>query len=498
MISVSSGRRAGSARTRERVRAAGLGARRLASAAVVSGLLAVGLAAGTGTAAADDLAGGQQDGATATLDGLDVHGTAVLHKKDAHGRTTDEQLDAGLFEMNVDGGGKLKTYGVDIDNPVQDEARYAETPWAQSSLGGNRNAGRILWILRHSYPQVDDLAALAGTAHSGALTARTAAAGTQVAIWRLSDGADVDATDPHAQRLADWLGAHARPDAEPRASLSLTPSAVSGKANERIGPVTVSTDADSVTVVPPADAAESGVRVTDARGRPVTKAKNGTELYFAPPLDGRPGQVKAGTAELSVQATTSVPVGRAFAGVSRSQTQILAGSSDSTVSASASGTWAPDAATATLTARKDCAKSGLDVTATNRGEGAFSFDIGQEHESVAAGKARTITLPVAEDQRYDVTVTGDHGFEQEFSGTLDCLTAGAAPRSGQDVTNLSAASAGGTAGSGTTDLASSGLAETGSSSATPVMAGIAIALVVVGGGVIFLVRTRKRAPQAGR
>jgi TQXA domain-containing protein len=464
--------------------------------AAVSGLLALGVVSGADTAMADEAGSQRPGGATAVLDGLDVHGGAVLHTKDAGGRSVDEQLDAGLFEMNVDGGGKLKTYCVDIDNPVQDEARYVETPWAQTSLGVNRGAGKILWILHHSYPQVDDLSALARAAHTGALTAQSAAAGTQVAIWRLSDGADVDAADPQAERLADWLGRHARTMAEPRASLGLTPNTVSGSAGQRVGPVTVSTDAGSVTVQPPADAAQSGVRVTDADGKPVTTAKNGSKLYFEAPGSTGPGGPDSGTARMTVQATVSVPVGRAFAGVNKSQTQILAGSSDSTVSATATGTWAPDGPEATLTGQKDCDKGGVDITATNRGEGVFRFDLGDETETVDPGKARTITVPVAEDQLYDFTVTGDHDFEQRFSGTLDCRTTSSAPESDQDVTNLSAASVGGPSGDDTTDLASSGLAETGSSSATPVVAGIAIALVVIGGGVIFVVRTRRSAPGA--
>ncbi|MGQ4514005.1 Cys-Gln thioester bond-forming surface protein [Streptomyces sp. DW26H14] len=490
-------RKPGSIRARKRARLAGRGTVRLASAAVVSGLLALGVVSGAGVAAADDSSPQHPGGATATLDGLDVHGGAVLHTKDAGGRSTDEQLDAGLFEMNVDGGGKLKTYCVDIDNPVQDEAKYVETPWAQTSLGANRDAGKILWILRHSYPQVDDLSALARSAHTGALTAQSAAAGTQVAIWRFSDGADVDATDPQAERLADWLTRHAGTVAEPRASLSLTPSAVSGQAGQPIGPVTVSTDADSVTVVPPADAAESGVRITDADGKPVTTARNGSKLYFEAPESTRPGAPDAGTAQMTVQATASVPVGRAFAGVNKSQTQILAGSSDSTVSATATGGWAPGGSAATLTAQKDCGKGGVDVTAANRGEGVFRFELGDEAETVAAGKAKTITVPVSEDQRYDFTVTGDHGFEQEFSGTLDCRTSSTTPQADQDVTSLDAASVGGPAGGDTTDLAGSGLAETGSSSATPMVAGVAIALVLIGGGVIFVLRTRRSASGAG-
>ncbi|MFD4814935.1 thioester domain-containing protein, partial [Streptomyces sp. NPDC058418] len=309
------------------------GAARLAAAVLVSGLVAMGSLAGAGAATADE-APQHQGGAAATLDGLKTYDGAVLH---TDGK--DQQLPAGLFEMTVDGGGKLKTYCIDIHNPTQDQAKYLETPWDQTSLGANQNAGKIRWILEHSYPQIDDLAALAGTAGTGPLTEKTAAAGTQVAIWRYSDNADVDASDPQAEKLADWLQQNAQDAAEPKASLTLEPGAVSGKAGEKLGPVTVRTDAASVTVTPPADAAASGVKVTDKDGKAVTTAVNGTELYFDVPAGASDG-----TASLGVQATTSVPVGRAFAGVTKSQTQILAGSSDSTVAATATANWAKQGA----------------------------------------------------------------------------------------------------------------------------------------------------------
>ncbi|MGC5413380.1 thioester domain-containing protein, partial [Streptomyces sp. DT225] len=78
---------------------------------------------------------------------------------------------------------------------TQDRAKYLETPWDQTSLGGNKDAGKILWVLQHSFPQVNDLSALAKAAGTGTLTEKTAAAGTQVAIWRFSDHVDVTAQD---------------------------------------------------------------------------------------------------------------------------------------------------------------------------------------------------------------------------------------------------------------------------------------------------------------
>ncbi|MGW2176504.1 LAETG motif-containing sortase-dependent surface protein [Streptomyces sp. NPDC001732] len=454
----------------------------LAASVVVSGLVVAGALVGAGSAVADETPQ-HQGGAAAVLDGLKTYDRAVLH---ADGK--NQELPAGLFEMTVDGGGKLKTYCIDIHNPTQDQAKYLETPWDQTSLNTNKNAGKIRWILEHSYPQVDDLAALAKAAGTGPLTERTAAAGTQVAIWRYSDNVDVDATDSQAEKLADWLEKSAVDQAEPKASLALDPAAVSGKSGEKLGPITVRTNAGQVSVTPPADAA-SGVKVTDKSGKPVTTAANGAELYFDVPAG-----TADGTASLTVQATTSVPVGRAFAGVTKSQTMILAGSSESTVSATATGTWAKKGAIPAVSAKKNCAKGGVDVTASNEGDEAFTFELAGLKHTIEAGKSETITVPVAEDQAYDFTITGPGGFSKTFKGVLDCKTSGSTTGGTETQTGgdkPAPATSGGSATGGSGDLA-----ETGGSSATPVIAGVAIVLVVVGGGAVFLLRKRKTQASA--
>lgn len=442
---------------------------------------------GAGSAVADE-APQHQGGAAAVLDGLKTYDRAVLH---ADGK--NQQLPAGVFEMTVDGGGKLKTYCIDIHNPTQDRAKYLETPWGQTSLGANKNAGKIRWILEHSYPKVDNLAALAEEAGTGPLTEKTAAAGTQVAIWRYSDNVDVEATDAAAEKLADWLEKSAVDQAEPKASLVLEPAAVSGKSGERLGPVTVRTNAGQATVTPPVDAA-SGVKVTDKGGKPLTSVVNGGELYFDVPAG-----TADGSASLTVQATTSVPVGRAFASATKSQTMILAGSSDSTVSATATATWAKQGAIPAVSAEKNCAKGGVDVTASNKGDEAFTFELAGKKHTVEAGKSETVTVPVAEDQAYDITVTGPDGFSKTFKGVLDCKTSssgtGGAGGNGGHEPQTEGRPAPATSGGGSTGSAGD-LAETGGSSATPVIAGVAIALVVVGGGAVFLLRKRKAQPSA--
>ncbi|WP_217549669.1 Cys-Gln thioester bond-forming surface protein [Streptomyces sp. GbtcB6] len=448
---------------------------RLAAAALVSGLVAAAALTGAGRAAADDGTAASQSGATATMSGLKTYGEAVVH-----GDSGDEQVAAGLFEMSVDGGGTLQTYCVDLHNPTQRDAKYHETAWSGTSLGANKKAGNIRWILQNSYPQVNDLAALAREAGVGSLSEQDAAAGTQVAIWRYSDGADVDAVDPQAEKLADYLEKNARGQNEPQASLTLSPPAVSGRPGVLLGPVTVHTNARTVTVIPPSDAALSGVRITDKAGKPVTTAQNGSELYFRVPDDAADG-----SAELAVQASTTVPVGRAFTSDSRSQTQILAGSSESTVTATANATWAGQGAIPALSAEKNCASGGVDITAANTGDKPFTFELVSTEYSIPAHTSRTVTIPLQEDQPYDFTITGPNGLERRFTGVLDCKTQGTdAGLTTQTLSEPSPASVGGTA-------ADVNLAATGGDSATGVITGVAIGLVVIGGAVLVILRQRE-------
>ncbi|MFD8396242.1 TQXA domain-containing protein [Streptomyces sp. NPDC059680] len=464
------------------------GAGRLAAATTVTGLVAAGVLSGAGTAVADGTDGTPQTqgGATAAINGLKTYGEAVIHQDGG-----DQRVEAGLFEMSVDGGGTLQTYCVDLHNSTQRDALYQETPWSGTSLGGNKDAGRIRWILQNSYPQVNDLAALARRAGAGTLTEQDAAAGTQVAIWRYSDHAKVGAVDPHAEKLADYLQKSARDLGEPQASLTLDPPAVSGRPGDVLGPVTVHTNAGTVTVSPPPDAAMSGVRITDKTGKVITSAQDGTKLYFDIPEDasGDPSHAldsEGGTAQLTVQASTTVPVGRAFASDSRSQTQILAGSSESTVSATATATWAAEGAIPAVSARRDCAKGALDIFVANKGDKPFTFELmGAEH-TIPAGTSRTVTVPLQEDQAYDFTITGPHGFSHRFTGVLDCKTQGAITTESARIHNApSPASVGGTTAPDTN------LAETGGSEITPLIAGVAIGFVVIGGAVLVALRKRE-------
>ncbi|MGW7457878.1 thioester domain-containing protein [Streptomyces sp. NPDC054797] len=369
-------------------------------------LLAAALTAAPGAMAAADsdaVAARSPEGASAVLDGLKTYGQAVLHAGDGSVRT----IPAGLYEMRVDGGGMLQTYGVGVAGNAQPQARYTESGWSGSPLVGNREAGRIRWVLEHSYPQLNDLAGLAKAAGAGALTAQSAAAGTQVAIWRLADGVKVEAADPAAEKLADYLQREAGQLPEPPSSLGLDPGAVSGAVGTRLGPVTVRTGARSVSVIPDAAAVAMGVRVVDAAGQPLDTAVNGTRLYFEVPV-GTPD----GTASVTVQGATKVPVGRVFTSGVPAQAQIVAGSSESAAAATATAAWPPAPA-----------PEAAPASGTTSGSG-----------TVALGaQSATASLTTPEEER---------------------------------------------------------LATSGSSAATPVIASLAVGLVVLGGLVVLLLRKR--------
>ncbi|MFD6416107.1 Cys-Gln thioester bond-forming surface protein [Streptomyces sp. NPDC060194] len=612
-----------------RGRLARVGTGRLAGAALAA-LLTVAVPGAAAVAAppadaAADRPGPQRTGASAVLGDLKTFGAAVVRD---HG--TETRLPAGLFQMAVEGGGTLQTYGLDPRTPVQSEARYQETPWRGTSLHGNANAGRIRWILHNSYPQVNDLAALAKRSGVPALSEEEAAAGTQVAVWRYAaadgTGITVEALAPRAERLADFLVARAKRLPEPRATLSLDSPAISGTTSappavtgasaagatadggsrtaedasgsggtgdlaHRFGPVTVRTSARTVSVAPAEESAAQGIRVVDGNGRQVQTARDGSRLYFevrprteapedasddaagdasddadgsaaaedgtgadpaaaAPAAKGGDGGAAddpagtdasarkggpsaggapvapetagpdgttgpdgsadpdeaapstprapaAGTAALTVQASTPVPVGRAFTSESRSQTQVLAGSSGTAVTATATVRWAPGGAIPAVVAEEDCDVAGVGVTVANAGDEPFAFEVAGMAGTAAPGERTSTTVPVVEDSGYDFAVTGPDGFEQRFEGVLDCAPAGgvataAGTGKGEGLAPQAAPKAADGAGkkAAVAEQDADDLATTGASDTTGTVLVVAIALLSA--GVLLLVLKRNK------
>ncbi|MER5480203.1 thioester domain-containing protein [Streptomyces sp. NPDC002734] len=461
------------------------GAVRGAVVSLLSGLLAVQGAAvavaATGDAGGPTTPQWNAGGASAVAGDLRAFGTAVIHGEDG-----DREVPAGLFELSVDGGGTLQTYGVDIERTTQPGVVYQESDWRGTSLAGNRDAGRIVWVLRHSYPQVDDLADLAERARAKGLTEQDAAAGTQVAVWRLSDGADVTAADPQAERLADYLVKNARTQKEPRASLRLDPPAAAGRPGGLMGPLTVRTGADDVTVLPPAD--NSPAWITDRDGGTLETVDDGDKLYV-----DVPAEADDGAATLTVEATTTVPVGRALTSDSRSQAQVVAASSETTVRATATAAWRRGGAVPAVWGRERCEAegsgkaSGLDVTLLNRGDEDLAYRVAGADYVLAPGERRTVSQPLAEDQAYTVGVEAADGATMRpvvFGGVLDCLTESAAAASVRTRTASGAPSPLPTA----APPAGEDLATTGGGDGTELFISIGAGLLVVGAAVLSVAR----------
>ncbi|MGK5534041.1 thioester domain-containing protein [Streptomyces sp. URMC 129] len=467
---------------------------RLAATALAAGLLTAGAIAAAGPAAADEVPPG--GGATATLQGLDIFGEIAVTVPESG---EERHVNGGLFRMAAPGGaGTFLTYCVDYNTPTRADAAYEETDWASSTLSGDEDAGRIHWILRHSYPTVD-VHALAGAAGiGGELTEEDAAAGTQAAIWQLSDEVTAVPDDEEARALTTWLLGRARDVAEPGVSLELSPPRVSGQPGRVIGPVTVHTTADAVVVTPDPAAAEQGVTVVDADGEPVTEdepVSDGAELYFSVPADAADG-----SASLTATASAEVPIGRAFTGTDPArptQTMILADTTLASIPAGAAVSWAaPGQPSPSVTAEEVCAEGGVEVTAANNGDRPFTFELAGETVEVPAHGSESVLVPVADGQAYAIVIDNpaEGGADWEFGDVLDCAATDDAPAA-QPVL----ASAGGIDGidgvDGTETLGGgpADLAETGSDTDPGLLIGIAVALLAAGGAAVFLVRRRAAA-----
>ncbi|MEZ0095778.1 Cys-Gln thioester bond-forming surface protein [Streptacidiphilus sp. EB129] len=438
----------------------------LCAAALLTAVATTGTVALAGSASAD-----QSQKSTAVL-GDFLHSGAVDVKGEG-------ALDAGTVAL-TQGGQTMAVYCIDLHHGTEAGVKYTETGWDQSTLSDNPNRGKIQWILQHSYPVVS-ADALAKQLNVEGLSEDQAAAATQAAIWHFSDNADATPEDATAAQLTSWLETNAVPVTEPKPSLQLAPASVAGKSGEKIGPVTVTTSANSVDL---SLTAPAGVSLVDQNGAAASKAVNGEKLYVKVPAGAA-----AGKATVTATTTTDLPVGRAFKAVDgSSQTMILAGTAPVEVTAAAEADWAPKGVIPAAVAKEDCTKGGVDVTLTNAGDQPWTTTVGGQSVTVQPGASTTVLVKVTEGATYDITVTGPNGFSQEFKGALKCkpTTPGTGPGPSKAPSSSATPS----------PSPSTGLAETGGGSGTSTIAGIAAALVVAGGAAVFVLRKRAKGTHA--
>ncbi|WP_181442545.1 thioester domain-containing protein [Streptomyces tateyamensis] len=454
---------------------------------LASSLIVAGGVAAAGVAVADS-----GTGVTAKFGGLvqDKSGNIKINNSD------HEFAAGGLIALNTSDGKTLLTYCIDLKHETRDDATYQETGWASSSLASNPDAGKINWILQHSYPQVSDLSVLAKEAGVAKLDTAQAGAATQAAIWHFSDHVAAVPEDKDAASLTTYLEKNAADVPEPTASLTLSPDTVSGKSGALLGPITVTSSSDSVTASLDAASSAAGVVLTDKAGNvlsdksgSLTKpAKNGDALYVKAPAGANPG-----SATVAASASLQALAGRAFT-AEKSQTLILAGNVPVTASAKAKASWVPNGPAPAITAKVVCEQNSVVVTVANTGDQDFTTTVTQGSFSkpvtVKPGATQTVAVPETEGAQYTISVPGLAGKTSTFTGTFNChvassggSTGGTTPSSSPSPSKSATPAPSTTGGS---------LASTGGGSGTGLIAGIAGALVVAGGAGVYLMRRRGR------
>lgn len=231
----------------------------------------------------------------------EFHGLADGEGGTVHGTLDgdDETLDAGLFDLTIDGTVESKAYCIDINTPIEPGADLDEIDWATS---GVNNLETVEAILRHYYPNGDGPAdhLITGTNAQKAMA-------TQAAIWHFTDGFDLTEADNDATVYANYLAILAAVDAglegfgEPEVTLTITPpESTEGTAGVAVGPYVVNTSAASVTLTP-----SEGVSLVDENGEPFTgTVTDGTQVWLT--------SGAAGTGTITATAEAEVGAGRVF------------------------------------------------------------------------------------------------------------------------------------------------------------------------------------------
>ncbi|GAA5012770.1 hypothetical protein GCM10025734_58600 [Kitasatospora paranensis] len=194
-----------------------------AASRIITVMLASGMAVAGGLFAAGTASADNGAGITATLQPTLLSGSV-----DTGG---GHVIQGGLFTLKTDDGKYIQTYCIDIDHGVKikDSVKYQESDWASSSLGAPGKAeaaGKIRWILEHSYPKLSLDAVKTAAGISGDFSKEDAAAGTQAAIWRYSDNKTAATPiDPEAKQLTEYLAGSKNTGipAEPKPSSTSTP-----------------------------------------------------------------------------------------------------------------------------------------------------------------------------------------------------------------------------------------------------------------------------------
>ncbi|AOS61005.1 thioester domain-containing protein [Actinoalloteichus hymeniacidonis] len=224
-----------------------------------------------------------------------------------------------LLSLGLDDGTILRTYCVELTVSARTGAPMVEVPWDQYPTRDNatfdENREHVLWILQHSFPtvSVDELNEKLGLN----LNQQEAIGGTQAAIWHYSNGAELDGdNDGDVRALFDYLTGEENVGIgeQPTPSLQFSPAEVQGEAGSLVGPFSLETTADVVTLG--LDAPE-GVQLVSKSGdaEPIAILDGEVETADLGELFlDVPAEVEEGGATITAEANATVDAGRLFIG----------------------------------------------------------------------------------------------------------------------------------------------------------------------------------------
>ncbi|SEP76772.1 thioester domain-containing protein [Lentzea albida] len=233
--------------------------------------------------------------------------------------------DTSVIKLKIDddknGSAKVDAYCVELPTPLKPGDVLKEVPWDKHpnpSTKFKENSGKVLWILKHSYP-TQSVKAVQDAYKIPKLDKQDIIGATQAAIWHFSDGAELADTkqnDGEMVALYKRFLADAQPEAEPKPTLVIEPESQSGKSGDKIGPFKVTTTASEVKLT--ANLPE-GVTITDAQGNPLAVQKKGDNLAVQGTGDkvseffvNVPANAKDGEATFKLSAEATLSEGRLF------------------------------------------------------------------------------------------------------------------------------------------------------------------------------------------
>lgn len=271
---------------------------------------AAGVALGlTGVAAAQ-----AQDDEAGTLAAGNVHieDDGIQLFGDVEG--TDKQPHASMISLDMGDGEYRTVYCIQLNVNLEEQYLHEERSWDDVPV---EDLPKVLGVLDNGYDGTNagellDAAGVAGEEYDGFTQEQLAYAGTQSAVWSLTDKWVLDADDPTAggdaadaavQGVQDYLIENSEPIDEPDLEPYLDVDDSEAKTDgDTVGPFTVSTNIDTLTFSQP-----EGATIVDENGEEITSFTDGQTFFV------KFDEAKTGTVKLVADTITwTTPAGRTF------------------------------------------------------------------------------------------------------------------------------------------------------------------------------------------